>query len=65
MNRRALMLVLTLITLLCPSMVVSADFVLSGVISDVNGQPVRSAEVSLYRSKNVKKPADFASNRTT
>jgi len=34
------------------------------VISDVSGKPVAGAEVALYLSKNVKKPADFASQKT-
>lgn len=63
MNRLTLMLALTL--LLCSGTAHCADYILRGVISDVNGQPVAGAEISLYRSKNVKKPADFASNRTT
>jgi len=42
----------------------AADFTLHGVVSDVDGRPVAGAEVALYRSKNVKKPADFASSPT-
>ena len=37
---------------------------LRGTVTDVNGKPVAGAEVTLYRGKNVKKPADFASPRT-
>ena len=43
----------------------AADLALHGVISDINGKPVAGAEAALYRSKNDKKPADFASNRTS
>lgn len=43
----------------------AADFVLHGVVADVDGKPVAGAEVGLYRGKNVKKPADFASSPTT
>ncbi len=40
------------------------DFVLHGVVSDVDGRPVARAEVGLYKIKNVKKPADFVSPPT-
>lgn len=43
----------------------AADFTLRGVVSDVLGRPVAKAEVALYRGKNVKKPAEFASSPTT
>ncbi len=39
-------------------------FILNGVVSEVDGQPVKGADVLAYHSKNVKKPADFSSNRT-
>ena len=42
----------------------AADFALHGVVSDVDGRPVAGAEVALYRGKNVKKPAEFASSPT-
>ncbi|MDD5759440.1 MAG: carboxypeptidase-like regulatory domain-containing protein [Desulfobulbaceae bacterium] len=42
----------------------TADFTLRGVVSDVDGRPVAKAEVALYRGKNVKKPAEFASSPT-
>lgn len=42
----------------------AADFVLHGVVADVDGRPLAGAEVALYRGKNVKKPADFASSPT-
>lgn len=37
---------------------------LQGVIVDVDGQAVGGAEVYAYDSPNVKRPADFVSNRT-
>lgn len=64
MNRLVL-LIMTATALLYSGTAYGADFIIHGVVSDVNGQPVTGAEVSLYRSKNVKKPADFASNKTT
>jgi len=63
MNRLALTLALAAI-LFSSSPVLATDVVIKGVVADVNGQPVTGAEVSIYRSKNVKKPADFTSNRT-
>ena len=57
-------LAMTLVLLFstCPAR--AQEFVLRGTISDVDGKPVAGAEVALYRGKNVKKPADFASKRT-
>lgn len=57
-------LAMTLVLLFSTGPVWAQAFVLHGTISDVDGKPVAGAEVALYRSKNVKKPADFASNRT-
>jgi len=42
----------------------AADLALHGVVTDVDGHPVAKAEVALYRTKNVKKPADFVSSPT-
>jgi hypothetical protein len=42
----------------------AADFTLHGVVSDADGRPVARAEVALYRGKNIKKPAEFASSPT-
>ena len=39
-------------------------FIVQGVVSGVDGKPVRGADVLAYYGKNVKKPADFTSNRT-
>lgn len=41
-----------------------STFIFSGEISDVEGAVVSGAEVSLYKTSNVKRPADFVSNRT-
>lgn len=64
--RRRCFPILILCALLCTggAQAWATDLVLHGVISDVNGKPVAGAEVALYTSKNVKKPADFASQRT-
>lgn len=64
MKRLALILSSLLAILLWTIPAESADFVVHGVVSDVDGKPVTGAEVTLYRGKNVKKPADFASKRT-
>lgn len=40
------------------------SIVMHGIVSDYAGNPVSGAEVGIYRSRNVKKPADFVSNRT-
>ncbi len=42
----------------------SQTFKMDGRIVDALGKPVSGAEVYLYRSKNVKKPADFISIKT-
>ncbi len=39
-------------------------YVMSGVVTDVNGKPAAGADVAVYLGPNVKKPADFMSNRT-
>lgn len=41
-----------------------SSYTFSGLITDAGGQPLTGAEVSFYSSSNVKKPADFVSNRT-
>nr|MBF0222380.1 carboxypeptidase regulatory-like domain-containing protein [Desulfobulbaceae bacterium] len=41
-----------------------STFTFSGEISDVEGAVVSGAEVSFYKTSNVKRPADFVSNRT-
>ncbi|MBU0486091.1 MAG: DUF4198 domain-containing protein [Proteobacteria bacterium] len=41
------------------------NFVLEGQIIDLNAKPVAGAEVYLFKTANVKRPADFISNRTT
>ncbi len=40
-------------------------FIVQGVVSGVDGKPMSGADVSAYHGKNVKKPADFTSNRTS
>lgn len=40
------------------------SIVLHGTVTDYAGNPVAGAEVAVYRTRNVKKPADFVSNRT-
>ncbi|VAW36108.1 hypothetical protein MNBD_DELTA03-1138 [hydrothermal vent metagenome] len=39
-------------------------YVMSGVVTDVSGKPSAGADVAVYLGPNVKKPADFISNRT-
>ena len=39
-------------------------YTMHGVINDASGNPVTGAEVSVYRTNNVKKPASFASGKT-
>lgn len=56
------MLLTLLLTVKSPAW--AADFTLHGVVSDAEGRPVARAEVALYRGKNVKKPAEFASSLT-
>ena len=64
---RYFVLLVGLTTLLLFALPVSAQqsFILTGKITDVDGKPVAGAEISVFRGKNSKKPADFASNRTT
>jgi 5-hydroxyisourate hydrolase-like protein (transthyretin family) len=58
-------LITALTLLLAPTPPIWAEeLALHGVITDINGKPVAGAEVALYRGKNIKKPADFSSNRT-
>ena len=47
-----------------PAAAVADEVVLSGRVLDTAGRPVAGAEVGLYRGPNVRKPADFLSNRT-
>jgi len=64
--KRALLLLLIVMGLaLSPLACRAADLTLHGVVTDVDGHPVQGAEVAIYRTKNVKKPADFVSSLTT
>lgn len=65
MNRLTLIITLAMAALFGTGPASGANLIIHGTVSDIHGQPVTGAEVSLYRSMNVKKPADFASNRTT
>ncbi len=40
------------------------NFILKGRIADIADRPVEEAEVYVFDSKNVKRPADYVSNRT-
>lgn len=42
----------------------SSNATLSGRVNDINGKPVAGAEVYVFRSNNVKRPADFISPKT-
>lgn len=64
MNRFFIIIVMTLACGWPVTPAWAADFALHGVVSDVEGRPVAGAEVALYRSRNVKKPAEFASSPT-
>jgi hypothetical protein len=56
---------LLLILLLLPSAVAAAGpMLLKGRVVDGNGQPVSGAEVYVFDSANVKRPADFISGMT-
>lgn len=63
MKRLTLCLTMALL-LLASGSALAQEFTVRGVVTDIKGQPVAGAEVAMYRGKNVKKPADFASNRT-
>jgi hypothetical protein len=64
-GRRALLSVLFLFTLSLPVATRAGDnFVFRGRIVDSANKPVAGAEVYVFNSANVKRPADFISNRT-
>lgn len=57
---------LLLLALLLTSLAGGAvTFVLSGQIRDVEGRPVAGAEVFVYDTPNIRRPADFISAKTT
>jgi len=56
---------LLLLAMLLPSAVDAAGpLLLKGRVLDGNGQPVGGAEVYVFNSANIKRPADFISERT-
>ena len=65
MTRNFRFLLLTCILWLLPVGVVAAgQLLLKGVVLDGAGQPVGGAEVYVFDSANVKRPADFISEKT-
>ena len=53
------------IMFICSAGSLAADFAtLHGKILDANGNPVAGADVYIYDSSNVKRPADYISNKT-
>lgn len=64
-NKRLLLTTLCLQLLFWPALTQAAEnFVLRGQIVDTANRPVAGAEVYIFDSANVKRPADFISNRT-
>lgn len=53
-----------LVLVLAPASAVAGPLLLKGRILDGNGQPVSGAEVYVFDSANVKRPADFISERS-
>jgi hypothetical protein len=65
MAGRLLLISLTLIFLLGPATAGAADnFLFRGQIVDTANRPVSGAEVYVFDSGSIKRPADFISNRT-
>jgi len=57
-------LVLSLAVFLVPAAALAGPLVLTGRVLDGGGQPVSGAEVYVFNSVNVKRPADFISEKS-
>jgi hypothetical protein len=56
--------VLLVTILITPELQAAGNFTISGKISSISGEPIAGAEVYLYSSANIRKPADFISPKT-
>jgi len=63
---RLLLIVFPLIVFLTPNILrAETNFIFKGQIVDTANKPVAGAEVYVFDSANIKRPADFISNRTS
>ena len=64
--RRMAMYVSMALVVIWPSISLAATiFLLSGTVLSVTGEPVAEAEVFLYRTPDIRRPADFISAKTS
>ena len=61
---RLLLILFSFILLLPGTTAAAKNFIFRGQIVDTANQPVHGAEVYVFDSNNIKRPADFISNRT-